>query len=188
MKGRLKDAFPTASFTVEGEPRDIGAAKALEKDPYQFQWWALSLIDAIPVGSTPSSPRKGRKGADEGVDGWLRFVDGPEGHIEKAVVQVKCGHVSVKDICELRDVVSRQNAAVGIFITLEKPTSEMIKEVRITDPYISTRWNQEYPKIQILTTEGLLKGIKPELPPRLSMFHAAPRMKRESKQIQVKLP
>lgn len=188
VKGRLKDAFPSASFTVEGEPRDIGAAKALSKDPYQFQWWALSLIDAIPVGSTPSSPRIGKKGADEGVDGWLRFVDGPEGHIERAVVQVKCGHVSVKDIRELRDVVSRQNAAVGLFITLELPTSEMIKEVRITDPYLSTRWNREYPKIQILTIEDLLKNVKPELPPRISMFQAAPRMKRETKQIQVKLP
>lgn len=115
----------------------MGAAKELAKDPYQFQWWVLSLIDARPVGSTPARPKEGRKGADEGIDGWLRFADGQEGHIEKIVVQVKSRHVGVKDIRELRDVVSRQKAAIGLFLTLEQPTAEMIKETKTTDPYIS---------------------------------------------------
>ena len=44
VKGRLKDMFPTTKFRIEGEPRDKGAAMELAKNPYQFQWWALSLI------------------------------------------------------------------------------------------------------------------------------------------------
>ena len=33
-----------------GEPVSLPDAKALaEEDPYQFQWWALSLVDARPV-------------------------------------------------------------------------------------------------------------------------------------------
>jgi site-specific DNA-methyltransferase (adenine-specific) len=77
---------------------------------------------------------EGRKGADEGVDGWLRFAGMGEGERERIAVQVKSGHVGVKDIRELRDVVARQKAAMGLFITLEKLTSEMIKQVKATEP------------------------------------------------------
>lgn len=181
VKGRLNDMFPGVQFKTEGEPRDMGAARELANSSrYQFQWWALSLIGARPVGSSPAKPREGKKGADEGVDGWMRFADGIEGHIEKIVVQVKSGHVSVKDIRELRDVVSRQNAAIGIFLTLEKATTEMIREIKATDPYVSPTWNHEYSKIQILTIQDLLSGKRPEIPPTISAFQEAPLTKRAS--------
>jgi len=182
VKTRLRDTFPDAKYLVEGEPRDLGAAKALAQDRYQFQWWALSLVGARPVGSTSTRPREGRKGADEGVDGWLRFASIAEGHFERVVVQVKSGHVGVKDIRELRDVVSRQKAAIGLFITLETPTSEMIREVKATDPYIAKRWNREYPAIQILTVEELLRGKRPDIPPTVSAFQEAPLDQRTTKQ------
>ena len=181
VKGRLNDMFPGVQFKIEGEPRDMGAAIELATSSrYQFQWWALSLIGARPVGSTPTKPREGKRGADEGVDGWMRFADGAEGHIEKIVVQVKSGHVGVKDIRELRDVVSRQRAAIGIFVTLEDPTSEMIRESKATDPYVSPTWNHEYPKIQILTIKDLLSEKRPEIPPTISAFQEAPLTKRAS--------
>jgi len=147
----------------------------------------LSLIGAKPVGFTSAKPSVGRKGADEGVDGWLRFTDVSEGHVEKIVVQVKSGHVGVKDIRELRDVINRQKVAMGIFITLEEPTSEMIKEEKATDPYKSPIWNTEYPRIQVLTIEQLLKGEKPNRPPISNMFKEAPEIKREKEVVQKKL-
>lgn len=183
----MKDSFPTATFTVEGEPRDLGAARALAQNRYQFQWWVLYLIDAVPVGSTIAKPREGKKGADEGVDGWLRFADKSEGHYEKIVVQVKSGHVGVKDIRELRDVVTKQKAAIGVFITLEEPTSEMMREVKATDPYISPLWKHEYPKIQTLTIEQLLKGERPKTPPTISPYQDAQRVKKADKTIETKL-
>ena len=52
MKSRLKTAFnldPGADYAVVGEPRDVGSARALwEQDPYQFQFWAVSLLEAQP--------------------------------------------------------------------------------------------------------------------------------------------
>jgi site-specific DNA-methyltransferase (adenine-specific) len=189
IKNRINDTYPNVKFKVEGEPSDLGAARELastEEDRYQFQWWALSLIGARPVGSTLTKPSVGRKGADEGVDGWLRFADVSEGHVEKIVVQVKSGHVNVNHIRELRDTINRQKAAMGIFLTLEEPTSEMIKEVKATDPYKSPIWNTEYPKIQILTIEQLLKGEKPNRPPISNMFKEAPEIKREKDLIQKK--
>jgi len=130
-----------------------------------------NTIDKIP---------EGKKGADHGIDGWMRFEDGPEGHIERIVVQVKSGHVSVRDIRELRDVLVSQKAAMGIFLTLEEPTSEMSKEAKATEPYISKRFHKEYPKIQILTIEQLLKGEKPITPPTINPFLEANRETRIS--------
>ena len=187
VKGRLKDSFPTAIYAVEGEPRDMEAARSLAQNRYQFQWWALFKIDARPVGSTEGNPRIGKKGADEGVDGWLRFVDKAEGNYEKIVVQVKSGHVGVKDIRELRDVVSKQKAAMGIFLTLEEPTSEMVKEVDATDPYVSPLWRHEFPKIQVLTIEQLLQGERPKTPPTVSLFQEAPQVKKADRTNETKI-
>jgi len=176
VKNRLKKEFPDAKFELEGEPRDMGAAVELSKNRYQFQWWALSLISARPVGAQSDNPREGKKGADQGIDGWLRFTDGDKP--ENIVVQVKSGHVGVKDIRELRDVVARQNAVMGIFITLSEPTSEMVKEVKATDPYVTKKLHLKFPKIQIVTIEQLLRGIKPELPETASAFEQDPLAKR----------
>lgn len=186
VKNRLETSFPESKFEVEGEPRDIGAARELANNRYQFQWWALSLVGARPVGSKQANPHEGRKGADEGIDGWLRFADGSIGHAERVVVQVKSGHVSVKDIRELRDVVNRQKAAIGLLLTLEEPTREMTKEVAATIPYISPKWQHEYPKIQILTVEELLEGKKPDMPPTVNVFQEAPQLERRTRGVQTR--
>jgi site-specific DNA-methyltransferase (adenine-specific) len=172
VKGRLNGMFPGTNFVVEGEPRDMGAAKELANyDRYQFQCWALSLIDARPVGSTSSRPRESKKGADKGVDGWMLFSDGvEEGHFQKIVVQVKSGHTDVADIREFSDVISTQNAAMGIFLTLQEPTKEMIKKCNATNPYVLPRLNNEYPRIQILTIQQLLKGERPKIPTTISAY------------------
>ena len=151
-----------------------GARELAVKDRYEFQCWALSLINAIPYGSTPSKPREGKKGADRGIDGWLRFADGPERHVEKIVVQVKSGHVGPDHIRELHGILLREKAAIGLYFTLEKPTPEMIKEMKATDPYISPVWKHEYPKIQILKISELLSGKRPEIPPTRNLYQGAP--------------
>jgi DNA modification methylase len=183
VKGTLADVFPDARFEIEGQPRDLSGAIALsKKDRYQFQWWALSLIHARPVGSTAAIPREGKKGADAGYDGWLRFADGPEGHVERILVQVKSGHeVGVGKLREFLQVIPAQNAAMGIFLTLEEPTTEMIKEVKKTNLYVSPTWQHEYPKIQILTIQQLLDGQRPDIPPTISAFQEAPLIKRITK-------
>lgn len=48
--------------------------------------------------------KKWQKGSDEGIDGLLMFAEGTEGHTKNIIVQLKGGHVSVKDIREFRDV------------------------------------------------------------------------------------
>jgi site-specific DNA-methyltransferase (adenine-specific) len=189
VKGRLSDMFPYTKVDLQGQPVDVAGAIALSKDPYQFQWWVLTLINAKPVGSTVVNPREGKKGADQGYDGYIRFADGPEGNVEKVLVQVKSGHVGVQLIRDFRDVViTGQKAALGIFITLQEPTADMIKEVKRTDPYVSPNWGREYPKIQILTIEELLQDKRPEIPPTLPSFIKADLSRRPPNHNVSKLP
>lgn len=177
MRNRLIDSFGLEAgrdYTVVGEPKDVSGARALAKqDRYQFQWWALSL-----VGALPRDPDR-KKGADEGVDGVISFVDDRQGRARRVVVQVKSGHVGVKDIRELRAVVGGEN--LGLFITLREPTGPMRTEAASAGFHRSPLWEREFPRVQIFTIEQLLNGERPELPEsaRLSGFARASRVPTE---------
>jgi len=168
MRKRLQDTFPGIRFEVIGEPKDFASACALaQQDRYQFQWWALSLIGAKPMGEK-------RKGADAGIDGVIDFIDKQGGKAKRAVVQVKSGHVHVNHVRELKDVAS--NHAMGIFITLEPPSRDMRTEAVSAGYYYSPLYNKDYPRIQILTIEELLGGKKIDMPPTsLEFLPKAPR-------------
>ncbi|MGI0085757.1 MAG: DNA methyltransferase, partial [Nitrososphaerales archaeon] len=51
VRNRLKGAFPNTKYKIEGEPKDLTGAKQLAQNRYQFQWWALMKIGAVPYGS-----------------------------------------------------------------------------------------------------------------------------------------
>ncbi len=160
IKWRLKNMFnlePKKDYNIIGEPEDLAGAKELaSQNRYQFQWWALSLINARPYGNK-------KKGADTGIDGLIYFyVDRDK--VGKAIVQVKSGNVSVKDIRDLCHVIDREKAEIGIFITLKKPTRVMVKEAIKKGFYKSESFNKDFPKIQIYTIEELLQGKMPQIP------------------------
>ena len=93
--------FPGIQFNVVREPRDYSAAKDLaQKDRYQFQWWALSLVRAKPLGGQEGS-KTGKKGSDKGIDGVIAFIDDNTGKPKRVLVQVKSGHVKSGDIRDL---------------------------------------------------------------------------------------
>jgi site-specific DNA-methyltransferase (adenine-specific) len=158
MKHRLKGSFGLEDVEVIGEPRDLAGARALaEQDRYQFQWWALSLIQAKPVGDDR------KRGADRGIDGVVNFVESG-GRAERILVSVKSGHVAAAHIRDLKGVLDREKAAMGVFITLEPPTKPMMEEAASAGFYHSELWNENYPRIQICTIEELLAGKQPSLP------------------------
>jgi site-specific DNA-methyltransferase (adenine-specific) len=176
QKYRLEQSFPGIQFRVIGEPKDVGAAYQLARDNrYQFQWWALSLIRARPLGGLEGS-REGKKGSDRGIDGIITFIDDSTSKPKPAIVQVKSGHVKASDIRDLRGVVEREGAAIGIFVTLEEPTSEMRREAVSAGFYRSPGWSKDYPKIQIYTIAELLRGTKPDMPPAHGTFKQSARV------------
>jgi site-specific DNA-methyltransferase (adenine-specific) len=168
IRARLKEIQVLANkdYKIIGEPADVASAIELMKvDPsgYQFQWWALSLIDARPAGQSATSPH-GKKGADKGVDGWLSFRESDNLNLKRIVVQVKGGHVGAQTVRDLLGTVEASKSAMGILITLNEPTEQMKEVAMEAEYYESPIWGHKYPKVQILTIPELLKGSKPILP------------------------
>ncbi|MCX6037308.1 MAG: DNA methyltransferase [Chloroflexi bacterium] len=175
MKYRLKDNFnliEKQDYVVIGEPGDLADARQLSHDDrYQFQWWALSLVQAKPLGGVGG--REGKKGSDKGVDGVLNFLDA-KGKMERVLIQVKSGHVNSGMIRDLRGTVEREGAAVGVFITLDPPTSDMTTEAVSAgyhqrglkgNQHAGQMWEKDIPRIQILSIEDLFAGKGIEMPP-----------------------
>ena len=126
IEKRLRDAFPKVEFTTHGVPQDISGARDManrgrsDKNYYfEFEKWALSLINAQPGNLS-------KKGADKGIDGNLYFGAKSEG---RAIVSVKAGeNIGVAMIRDLRGVIEREGADIGVFLTLTEPTKPMITE------------------------------------------------------------
>lgn len=151
IEKRLRDAFPDIRFEVEGTPKDLeGARNLAERDKYQFQWWACSLVNAQPYQGK-------KKGADGGIDGLIYFND--DGKLpKKIIVSVKGGeNVSRTMVADLKNAVEREKAQLGLFVTLAAPTRPMNEEASAAGFYDSPA-GASFPKIQILTIEGLLTG------------------------------
>lgn len=125
IERRLIDAFPGFQFEVFGVPKDFnGAVDVAKRDKFQFQWWAVTLINAVPMAGK-------MKGADSGIDGY--YYCKPDGKkTEAGIVSVKGGEtVHRNDVGELRGVVEREKAPLGVLISLREPTSPMKAEAAV---------------------------------------------------------
>ena len=154
IKRRLKDAFgDRVQYEEFGQPTDFESAKRLaELDKWQFQQWALSLVHARPLKEGSG------KGADRGVDGLIYFYESKDQR-ERILVQVKGGAVQRSAVAALIGDVKNQKFAAGVLVTLEKPTKAMREEAADAGRYTSALWHtKDYPRIQIVTIEGLVSG------------------------------
>lgn len=169
IRNRLADSFGArAVYEVVGEPVSLpDATKLARDDPYQFQWWALGLVGARPV--------EGTKGADKGIDGRIYFHEGASQSTKQIILSVKAGHVTVAQVRDLRGVVEREGAEIGVLLCMEEPTAAMRKEAANAGFYRSP-WGQ-HPRLQILTIEELLTGKTINRPPAQTSttFRRAPK-------------
>ena len=176
LKNRLEGNFnqlPKKDYEVVGEPEDLHDAKKLAtEDRYQFQYWALSQIRARPLGGQMDG-RSGKKGADKGIDGIKAFSDDTSGKAKRVIVQVKSGHVNSAMIRDLVGTIQREEAAIGVFLTLEPATKPMIDEAASAGFFHSEGWHRDYPRMQILTVEEVLAGKQIEMPPSTGPFKQA---------------
>jgi len=145
-------------FHVVGEPTSVPDAEALAaSDPYQFQWWALGLVGARPVEQ--------KKGADKGIDGRIVFQGDKPGSFESVILSVKAGHTNVAHVRDLKGVLEREKAAIGVLISMQEATSPMKTEAVTAGFYESALWGRKYPKIQLFKVAELLAGKTIEMPP-----------------------
>jgi site-specific DNA-methyltransferase (adenine-specific) len=150
---RLRDAFPGVAFQTHRVPQDLSGARDLAKRGredksyyFEFEKWALSLIAAQPGNM-------GKKGADRGIDGNVYF-----GKTSRAIVSVKAGeNVSVAMIRDLRGVIEREKAEIGIFLTLTPPTRPMVTEAAGGGQFEMEGF-PPVPRLQIVTIEEALRS------------------------------
>ena len=166
IEKRLKDAFydkakppaeQTLQFAVHGTPKDLEGARHLaqmsEHDGrYQFQWWAVSLVDAQPYQGK-------KKGADKGIDGVKYFHDADAKGARKAVVSVKSGKLKADDVRALMAVREREAAEFGFLIALDEPTAGMVKDAASAGFYTSAT-GKKFARLQLLAIEGLMTGAQ----------------------------
>ena len=164
IRKRLKDAFydkaktpaeQTLQFAVHGTPKDLEGARHLaqlsEHDGrYQFQWWAVSLVDAQPYQGK-------KKGADKGIDGVKYFHDADGKGARKAVVSVKSGKLKADDVRSLMAVRKREDAELAFLISLDRPTAGMVSDAA-SEGFYASATGKKYPRVQLLTVDGLMDG------------------------------
>ncbi|HXO85213.1 MAG TPA: DNA methyltransferase [Gemmatimonadales bacterium] len=173
IKQRFHDRFGIEiPCEVLGEPTSVPDAEALaSSDPYQFQWWALGLVDARPV--------EGKKGADRGIDGRRFSVDPRSGRTDQVVFSVKAGSITVAHVRDLRGVIERESASQGVLISFEDPSRQMRAEAASAG-FVETSWGR-MPRLQLATVADLLHGTAGlQLPPARQIgvtFRKAPRIK-----------
>ncbi|GAH49913.1 unnamed protein product [marine sediment metagenome] len=84
-----------------------------------------------------------------------------------------------------KGVVEKEEAQIGVFITLKEPTKPMKVEA-VLSGYYKSALGHNYPEIQILTIKQLLDGKRIDYPSRATgidvTFRKAERHEKESKQ------
>lgn len=178
IKSRLINAFGEGvKFAVTGEPTTLeDATRLAQEDPHQFEAWALGLVGARSTTK--------QKGADAGIDGRLLFHEKTGGKTRQVVISVKGGKTGIGHLRDLRGVVDREQAEIGVLITLQPPTRPMRQEAAEAGFYKSGSegtgtWG-DHPRLQLLTVAQLLDGARIDMPPLMGdlTFRRPPKVER----------
>jgi DNA modification methylase len=153
IKHRLVDRYGpeiAKTYRVIGEPTTVDDARVLAKeDKLQFQAWALGLVGARLANSD-------KPGGDKGIDGRLYFHEGGS-ETRQIVFSVKGGeHLVPNFVRDLRGVIEREGAEIGVLLSFEAPTAGMRSEAAEAGFYESP-WGK-HPRIQLRTVGELLAG------------------------------
>jgi DNA modification methylase len=148
------------SIQILGFPRDVDSAKMLARESdngrFGFQDWIIELM----LGGVINP----KKTADGGFDGYVTFYKSEK---EKglSIIEVKSGHVNVKNVREFIQVVKVQKADHGVFVCFqEQVTKPMLLAAKEEGYFYKELWESRYDKIQILTVEDILDGKGINLP------------------------
>lgn len=166
---RLEDSFGKDvldQIKLNGIPKDMESAIALankkdDRTRKEFEKWAVLTY------SNNRAIINQKKGADKGIDG-IAYFQGENDDPEKIILQVKSGKVKSGDIRDLQGTVTLEQAVIGIFITLEEPTKDMIKTAKAAGIYQNKFMSQSCDRIQIVTIQEILESNK-RLDIRLSL-------------------
>ena len=145
------------SYKVHGIPHDLDGAHALfAANPFDFERWAVSLVDAQP---------NQKQVGDKGIDGVIRFPTDNKGGTGRSLVSVKGGGtVNPGMVRDLVGTVEQQKADMGVFICLSEPTKGIREVENASGVYTWPVDGRTFPKVQVFTVAELLAGRRPNMP------------------------
>jgi hypothetical protein len=143
-------------YQIDGVPLSVEAARDLfQRDARQFQHWAVELAGGFSSAKTSG---------DRGIDGRVHFET--KHGLRNMAISVKGGKVTPAFVRELRGVLEREeDAEIGGFICLEKPTKGMLEEAASAGVYSYN--GKDYHRLQIRTIDDLIQGRGFETPSRI---------------------
>ena len=143
---------------MRGIPADLAAARRLASDrPFGFEVWAVTRIP----GLAPNERQRG----DGGIDGRGMLLTRPDGQPRSRLVlaQAKGGSFVLSQFRDFLHVVNSNNAAMGIYITLEPVTSRTARAEAAALPPIRIG-AAEYPRVQFWSIQDYFDDRRPNLP------------------------
>ena len=150
---RLKDS----SIPAQGIPYDLTSAKMMHREkPFDFEAWAVNRLP----GFVPNTVKVG----DSGIDGRANLANRPDNFKSKlGLTQVKGGKFKLSELRDFIHVCNRENAAIGIFLTIDPVnTTAARKEVANTEK-IRIGAN-EYRRIQLCSISDFFENRMPDMP------------------------
>lgn len=170
----------TDSYEADGIPRDLASAEALfKRSPFDFERWAVSLLDATPH-------ERAKQRGDKGVDGVARFEYSQSAGVRKhgrIIISVKGGQqLNPAMVRDLGGTMQTQRAELGVLITLAQPTRGMLDVANTSGYWERPDNHQSFPRIQVVTISELLEGRFPKLPDRTLPYVQAKRAKPAAQQ------
>ena len=139
---------------IQGVPVDYATAKTLAaSDPYQFQDWAISLIDGLA-----SNPQKS---GDEGIDGFGVIHSDA---LERKAIVVQVTGASGSHLAKyerLQTTIRNTNAAMGILITLDAQPAG--RWTHTLEPVVMGQ--TQYPPIQCFSIQEYYRNRERYEPP-----------------------
>ena len=160
IKQRLVSEFgPEVFKTIEILEEPISEEEALAlaaRDKFGFQCWAVGRLGAPPI--------ENKRGADRGIDGRIYFHDDLE-KPKEIIISVKAGeHIGPAFVRELRGVIEREKAEMGILVCVKEPTSEMKRDALEAGVFKTLDGN--FPRLQIITLKDIFANRVPKIPGR----------------------
>ncbi|MEM7665783.1 MAG: hypothetical protein AAF250_07975 [Pseudomonadota bacterium] len=77
---------------------------------------------------------------------------------------MKGGGTGVKDIGRLAQVMEREKALLGVFVTAQSPTRAMERDAAAVGVWENELTGRKHPRLQILTLAEMFQGKQPDIP------------------------
>ncbi|MBL8066156.1 MAG: hypothetical protein JNM34_09895 [Chthonomonadaceae bacterium] len=159
IEARLFDSFgihngKRGDYDILGLPTtEAEAIELANRDKHEFQKWAISLVPR-------AMPWQEKKGADGGVDGFVRFRFQPiKKETDLVIISVKGGqNLKMDDVKNLEATMKANKAALGFLISLVPATKGIIDWAQKVGTVKSPEGGTPVPAIQTRTVGQLLRG------------------------------